>query len=279
MSLQQPAQKLLVLTSTYPRWEKDTEPKFVYYLSQELAKSFDTHVLAPHYPGAARQEFHGDVKVHRFRYAPDAIEHLTYNGGILPNLKRDRWKWLLVPLFLGLQLLQMLSLQRRYRFDAVHCHWLIPQGVLVSIFKLFYPKVRILTTSHGGDLYGLQGSAFNAVKRWVIRQSNSISVVSEAMKQSVYEQQLTSGPVQVRSMGVDLQHHFTLPPENTERDGLVFVGRLVEKKGVSYLIEAIALLKQQGRPAKLTSVGDGPDKPQLELQARQLQLDDCIHFT
>jgi len=47
---------------------------------------------------------------------------------------------------------------------------------------------------------------------------------------------------------------------------LVYVGRLSEEKGVSYLIEAMALLASGGQApkARLTLVGDGPERPRLE---------------
>ena len=48
--------KLLVFASTFPRWEDDTNPPFVYELSKRLTKDFDVYVLAPHYPGAERYE-------------------------------------------------------------------------------------------------------------------------------------------------------------------------------------------------------------------------------
>jgi len=52
------------------------------------------------------------------------------------------------------------------------------------------------------------------------------------------------------------------PPE----DGpirLVSVGRLVEKKGMAYLIDAVARLRRQGYPVTLRIVGDGPLRAEL----------------
>ncbi len=48
--------RLLVLTSTFPRWKDDTDPPFVYELCLRLKKYYDIHVLAPHYPGTAIEE-------------------------------------------------------------------------------------------------------------------------------------------------------------------------------------------------------------------------------
>ena len=48
--------RLLVLTSTYPRWRDDPEPGFVHELSKRLVADFDVTVLAPHARGAAVEE-------------------------------------------------------------------------------------------------------------------------------------------------------------------------------------------------------------------------------
>jgi len=60
--------RLLVLSSTFPRWKDDIEPPFVYDLCFHLKKHYDIHVLAPHYPGAALEEQLTGIQVTRFRY-------------------------------------------------------------------------------------------------------------------------------------------------------------------------------------------------------------------
>jgi len=61
--------KILVLATTFPPWEDDTEPAFVYYLSQLLAeRSFSITVLVPHSGGAALRETMGLLEVKRFPY-------------------------------------------------------------------------------------------------------------------------------------------------------------------------------------------------------------------
>ena len=48
--------RLLVLTSTFPRWYNDSEPGFVYELSRRLTDEFNIIVLAPRSPGAKDAE-------------------------------------------------------------------------------------------------------------------------------------------------------------------------------------------------------------------------------
>ena len=92
--------KLLVTTSTFPRWENDTDPPFVYELSRRLANSFDITVLAPNYPGALTREEMSGIQVHRFRYFFKKLEILAGSEGILPTLKKNVLFNFLVPFFL-----------------------------------------------------------------------------------------------------------------------------------------------------------------------------------
>lgn len=46
--------RVLVIASTFPRWQGDTEPPFVYNLAAGLTEKFDVTVLAPHGPRCLR---------------------------------------------------------------------------------------------------------------------------------------------------------------------------------------------------------------------------------
>lgn len=60
---------------------------------------------------------------------------------------------------------------------------------------------------------------------------------------------------------------------------VVSVGRLVEKKGFAYLIEATALLRERGAaPERVTIVGEGPLRAELAAQARRLGVDDLVEL-
>ena len=78
--------RVLVLTSTFPRWNGDEQPPFVYELSYRYKSP--VHVLCPHAKDAAQFEIMDGMQVHRFRYAPDSLENLTYEGGMLQQLKQ-----------------------------------------------------------------------------------------------------------------------------------------------------------------------------------------------
>jgi colanic acid/amylovoran biosynthesis glycosyltransferase len=59
---------------------------------------------------------------------------------------------------------------------------------------------------------------------------------------------------------------------------ILCVGRLVHRKGQSLLIEACATLVERGVPVRLTLVGDGPKRTELEALAERLGFADRIRF-
>jgi glycosyltransferase involved in cell wall biosynthesis len=79
--------------------------------------------------------------------------------------------------------------------------------------------------------------------------------------------------VHVVTMGVDHDHFRRRTPYAGGRSVLA-VGRLVEKKGFRHLLDAAARVPLD----RLTIVGDGPLRGELEAQARALHLDDVVHF-
>ncbi|MEO1589839.1 MAG: glycosyltransferase [Cyanobacteria bacterium J06632_22] len=62
------------------------------------------------------------------------------------------------------------------------------------------------------------------------------------------------------------------------RQNLIFVGRLAAVKGVPILLESMAQLKQTNPNARLTLVGDGPERPTLEKMALELGVTDVVDF-
>jgi glycosyltransferase involved in cell wall biosynthesis len=274
-------QKILVLTSTYPRWSGDVEPAFVHYLNMQLARHYRVIVLAPHYPGARRRETMDGIEVHRFRYFLPFAEHLAYDGGIVTSLKKNRLKLLLVPFFLVSQLFNIYRLCRKNEISLVHAHWVIPQGLLAVLsrkLRLIPKKIKILCTSHGGDLFSLQSGFLQSLKRYAFRHADHVTVVSTAMRENLQAMGCNPENLTVQSMGADLKKRFTPAADAVKTHDLVFVGRLVEKKGVATLIESLRLLQPEFPALKVSIIGDGPDRPALEQQALELGVSRQLDF-
>lgn len=273
-----PRPTLLVLASTYPRRAGDHEPGFVHELCKRLAARFAVVVLAPDAPGADPSGSFDGVDVIRYRYAPRRLQTLVFGGGIVANLRAARWKWLLLPgFFIGQYLAARRALRTR-KIDLVHAHWLLPQGLIARRLARLH-KVPYVVTSHGGDLFGLRGKWSTRLKRKVASDCAAMTVVSSAMRDEAARIGLRPPRIDVLPMGVDLQDRF-VPDAQVQRaaDELLFVGRLVPKKGLTHLLDALRAVIAQRPQVRLTIAGFGPEEAALKVQARASGLESAVQF-
>lgn len=273
---------ILVLTSTFPRWANDTDPPFVMELSRRLVKeNIRIDILAPHAEGAKQKEIMHGMTVYRYRYFFSKWERLAYAGGILANLKKNKLLYFLVPLLLISQMISIIKLIKKNKYDLIHAHWLIPQGFLAVLVSRIFDKncPKILCTSHGGDLFSFQSSLFLKVKKGILGHCDGVTVVSNYMRDICLQIINIDEKLHVCPMGVDLVSTFR-PVEKTERDDntILFVGRLVEKKGVFILLDAINILIQDYPDLELLIVGDGPERDKLEERCEVLNIVDSVKF-
>ncbi|MCI8926279.1 MAG: glycosyltransferase family 4 protein [Lachnospiraceae bacterium] len=252
--------KLLVTASTFPRWEGDTEPRFILDYAKAMMDYYDVTVLAPAAPGAIEEEVIEGVHVVRFHYFPiHKWETLCYPGAIVPRLKEKKIRLFLVPFF-------MISLKRfltkfSLQFDLVHAHWLIPQGIVQAKIK----GIPYLVTGHGGDVTSLNNVFCKSIKA----KCMGCAIVTVGVSSYICDKMKEINPginPKMISMGCDLSKFSPEKRDDNyfshEKKNILFVGRLAEKKGVTYLIDAMNEID-----AMLYIVGEGPLEKDLKEQA------------
>jgi glycosyltransferase involved in cell wall biosynthesis len=254
-----------VLASTFPATPDDGTPAFVRDLAAYQTRDFDTLVLVPRVPGSAGRERLGRLTVQRFRYFPDRWEDLA-DGPILENLRRRRSRWLQVLPLLLAEAWALRRAVRRYRPDLVHVHWMLPQGLAAMLGARGIPRV---VTTHGGDIYALRDRLSTAAKRLVLRHAHAVTAMNADMADRLVGLGAPRSRVHVLPMGADVDTVRSVAAGVERVPGrLVFVGRLVEKKGVAVLLEALRLLEPGDW--SLEVVGDGPERADLEVRAAGL---------
>lgn len=276
--------KLLVVTSTFPRWTNDTDPPFVYELSRRLTDWFEITVHTPHYHGAQVNEHMAGMRVHRFRYFLSPFERLAGGQGIVPKLRRNKLYLLLLPFFLASQLCSLLLLVRREQPDVLHAHWLIPQGVLAVVVKKLF-KVPVIVTAHGTDVFRLRNPLCLRLKKWVVDNADEVVTVSTALARVLVDDTHSTVQPSIIPMGVDASQFSPDKKDAAIRDRynipgpfLLFVGRLTEVKGLRYLIDAMATVRAAVPEAKLLIVGHGELEQSLKKQVDQLGFGNVVLF-
>ncbi len=274
--------KVLFLTSSYPRSSEDNAAVFLRNLAQSLqGLGVTIHVLAPA-DAVAGAEIEDGILVHRFRYFPKRWQNLAYGSGILPNLRAYPWRWVQAPFFVVAMLLSLSRLVLLQRPDIVHAHWAIPQGFVALLAKLVL-RIPLITTVHGTDAFAFRSGLIARLREWVIKNSDAWTANSHATSAATCMS--IAGRGLIIPMGVRVAD-FCRGDGAKLREGapvianiVLFVGRLVDVKGVDDLVTAFASLSPTLLEAsELWIVGDGTNKPSLEEQARTLGIRHRVRF-
>jgi len=275
--------KVLFLTSSYPRSAEDTASVFLRYLAEHLAdRGLEIHVLAPA-DTSSGTTVEGKITVHRFRYFPSRLQALAYGSGIISNLQRSPWLWLQVPFFVLAMAYSLLRMIGREQIHLVHAHWILPQG-LIGVVAKYLRHVPLITTVHGADAFTLRSGLASALKRFIVVRSDAWTANTPATSCAVDPAAITPR-VHVIPMGVDTDLFAGGDPTGLRQQLpgqeflLLFVGRLVDKKGCRSLLEAFSLLPPTLRNrTTLWIVGDGDQRSQLEQTTKDLGLAQKVRF-
>lgn len=165
-------------------------------------------------------------------------------------------------------------LHREIAFDAVNTHWLYPDGVAAT-WTTSLLKLPHVVTALGCDanLFMKQSHKRPQIE-WALRKADGVTVVSDALRQFLVEKGLKGKRIDVIPNGVDAElFHPRDKTECVKKLGLqhkgksvVFVGQLLEVKGIVHLIKATELLATAGRDILVYLVGEGADRPKYEAQ-------------
>jgi glycosyltransferase involved in cell wall biosynthesis len=150
---------------------------------------------------------------------------------------------------------------RRFRPDVVYAHFLVPAGLIAS----FTSRAPLVVTAHGRDVRNVGAiSGIRSLTRLTVRRASTVIAVSDYLRRELETKVPEArGKTEVIDSGVDLERFHVEPPPDGEADFLC-LGSLTERKNVVRLAEAFERLGT----GKLTFVGDGPLRPQLEGRER-----------
>jgi glycogen(starch) synthase len=174
--------------------------------------------------------------------------------------------------------------------DLVHVHLgedlaILPLAALAARARRLPVVLTVhCSLAHTLDVHDLRSHLLHTLGGWIERRGEA-----EAAATLVYTRRLADllvqeqdcGPVRVMRRGIDGRAFAAARAANGRRGGsprrILFVGRLVDAKGVSTLVSAFSRLETRG--AELVLVGDGPRRAELEGLARRLGIAGAVRIT
>jgi glycosyltransferase involved in cell wall biosynthesis len=195
--------KVVVLTTSYPRYEGDAAGTFVADAVERLrGRGVEVDVVSP----ASFRHF-----------------GIAYGSGVVGNLRRQPWRAALVPAMLA-------SFARAARnaargADLVHAHWLPAGAVALTCGKPFVVQLW------GTDVELARKA--RPLARAVLHRARLVVCASHALAQAARE--LGAREVRVIPSGVEIPEDVG---EEAEPPEVLFVGRLSREKGILELVQA-----------------------------------------
>ena len=101
------------------------------------------------------------------------------------------------------------------------------------------------------------------------REARLFVCVSDFIRRRLVERGFPAEKLVVNRYGIEVDGVAEPQPPETPPT-LMFVGRFVEKKGIATLLDAMAILRSQANPLRLTLVGDGELAPLVAARAAEL---------
>jgi glycosyltransferase involved in cell wall biosynthesis len=156
----------------------------------------------------------------------------------------------------------------------LHAHFAVDAAAVLPIHR--HLRVPLVVTLHGYDATmsdeALRCTAAGRVylrRKAQLRERASLFLcVSDHIRRQACGRGVPEGKLRTLPIGVDLKLFAPDPLRSRSRDPIVlFVGRLVEKKGCAHLIRAMAAVLERHPAARLLIVGDGPLLDPLREQA------------
>lgn len=163
--------------------------------------------------------------------------------------------------------------------DLVHAHFLT--GGYDVLSSLRPPPCPVVVTAHGFDAtwFGSPNETLRPeqwmnglLRRRLVRRPIQLIAVSRFIRDRLVELGAPEQRIVVHHTGVDTTY-FTPPPAGVDRRGILFVGRLVTKKGVLDLLHAVVRLRSGGINVPVEIIGDGPDRAAVETFVERERLD------
>ena len=163
------------------------------------------------------------------------------------------------------------------RAEVVHGHG-AKGGALARLAPARDRIVRAYTP-HGGSMHDAIGRRLHLMIEHALMPHGNLYLFESAYSHDAFHRKIgrPDGTVRIVHNGVHRAEFEPVAPV-AEATDILFLGEMRTLKGVDVLIDAMAILRNDGKPLTATVIGNGPDAGAFRTQAEFLGLGEAVRF-
>lgn len=233
-------------------------------------------VIAMHSQGAKVLDNWEGVEIIRTKYLPETWEMLQSQGGGLPEVWKNKpWARLQLVPFLFTHFYNSLVFTRDC--DLLHANWTLSGAIAMCIHWI--SRKPYLVTVQGSDIFkAARNPLFAGVTRIVLNGAKKVVALSNSLAREIDKLRVDPSLVEIIPNGVDT-HRFTSLPFEQRLDQILFVGSLIDRKGVGNLLQAFASVIKHFPGLHLILAGEGSQCAEYKALACSLGISEEVVFT
>ncbi len=222
----------------------------------------------------------------RTYYLPELPENLSLRWikglGLIPDYAltcpRQLWRSLypfpLIYLTLSLWLLHTVIPNLNKNYDIIHCQFGTQSFRGMAFHRVNAPTAKLITTFRGHDISSFVQQKGQDVYQQLFRYGDFFLTNCDFFRNKAISIGCPPDKIKVNRSGLDCDR-FTYQPRSLPEDGWIQIattGRLVEKKGIEYVIRALAQLVPTYHRLRYKIIGEGPLRQHFTDLIRELNL-------
>lgn len=267
--------QIALIGSTYPRSEEDYEVPWLRESVNRIARrGHRVTVIAPSYAGLKDHVING-IEVRRFRYAPSRWEKLTHGEGALSKLEKNPILKLLTLSYIWFGVWAAWKVCREKKIEILHVHWPFPHG-LMALLPACLTGVKVISSCHSAEIaLAAQNKFSTSILAACLRRSDAVTANSRHTAELAKKVAGVEAEVIPYGATVQIEPNAPAPPEQIPL--LLFSGRLIERKGVGFLLQAMPLILAK-QEVRLVITGDGYYRTRWEAMSFHLGISGRVEF-
>jgi len=272
--------KICTLASSFPRYKGDYFLIFVYEIVKRLVKQHKIFVITPNDNKKTKSsEIIDSINIERFNYFfPRSLHRLAYGSGMAENVKNSFLARIqVIPYVISFY---FKSLKYAKISSVIHAHVSV-SGLVGVLLKKILKKPLVFSNYRLVETNSVMGK----INKYIFENTDHIIFISTYLRdkaKSIAKLKSSS----VIPLGVDLKKfnpsvkksdfhkNFDIPKDHK----IIFnVGRIIEKKGLKYLIKAMPIVLKKQK-CTLVIGGIGIEENRLKKLVKDLKLSNNIKF-